>query len=66
MREYIAAEIQLGIARNRSSDPSHDSRVRELEEQSTRMETSVRDQVAKIEAFTNRARSVVNRHTLLK
>lgn len=66
IREYIAAEIQLTLARARSTDPSNDSRVRSLEEQSTRMETSVREHVARLEGEHAQAQALVRRHTKLR
>lgn len=53
MREYIAAEVRLGIARHACASPES---ISALEEQSTRMETAVREHVAVLEAEAKRTR----------
>lgn len=50
IREYIASEVELAVIRHSASLSEHlnadHKRIRELEEQSTRMEDEIRKQVA--------------------
>lgn len=62
IREYVAAEIKLALLRHQRAQPGQpwvigeDTELRRLEEQSTRMETSVRELIERSEKVEDRRR----------
>ena len=70
IREYISAEIRLALLRNRSGNNlAPKSVIEEVQEQSTRMETAIREMIETNEISETRKRTldrVVIRNTLLK